>query len=261
MTDLAKYGPWALIIGGSEGVGAAFARKLAADGFKLVLVARKLEPLQQLSKELAANGSEVRIASVDLSKHDSLQRVREVTDDIEVGMLIYNAGANNTRGNFVELDPEVYRSVINITVIGQSEFARHYGGLMRERRRGGIILAGSLSGYMGSASLAAYTAAKAFSRVFTESLWVECAPMGIDVLHLNIGFTATPAMARLGINLSAATAPEIVAQEGLDNITNGPIWIAGGKANWEIARKRSVVDGRADALRVLGTPPRETMGR
>jgi hypothetical protein len=46
-------------------------------------------------------------------------------------------------------------------------------------------------------------------------------------------FTATPAMARLGINLSTATAPEVVAQEGLDNITNGPIWIAGGEGNWE----------------------------
>lgn len=261
MTDLAKYGPWALIIGGSEGVGAAFARKLAADGFKLVLVARKREPLQQLADELRANGSENRIASVDLSKPDALDQVRKVTDDIDVGMLIYVAGANNTRGNFVELEPSVFRSVIAINVIGQSEFARHYGGLMRERGRGGIILTGSLSGYMGSATLAAYTGAKAFSRVFTESLWAECAPMGIDVLHLNIGFTATPAMARLGINLSAATPPEVVAQEGLDNITNGPIWVAGGEGNWEIARKRSVVDGRADALRALATPRRENMSR
>jgi uncharacterized protein len=176
-------------------------------------------------------------------------------------MLIYNAGANNTRGNFVELDPEVYRSVIGINVIGQSELARHYGGRMRKRGRGGIILTGSLSGYMGSASLAAYTGAKAFSRIFTEALWAECAPMGIDVLHLNIGFTATPAMARLGIDLSAATAPEVVAQEGLDNIANGPVWIAGGNGNWERARQRSVVDGRADALRSFATPLRENIVR
>jgi len=259
MTDLAKYGPWALIIGGSEGVGAAFARKLATDGFKLVLVARKPGPLQELSDELTAGGAEVRIASVDLSKPDALNRVREVTDDIAVGMLVYVAGANNTRGNIVEIDPAVYRSVIAITVTGQSEFTRHYGALMRERGRGGIILTGSLSGYMGSATLAAYTASKAFSRVFTEALWAECEPMGIDVLHLNIGFTATPAMARLGIDLSAATAPEVVAQEGLDNITNGPVWIAGGEANRERARQRSVVDGRADAMRAFATPRREGM--
>lgn len=261
MTDLAKYGPWALIVGGSEGVGAAFARKLAADGFKIVLVARKVPPLEQLAAELATGGTEVRTASVDLSRLDAIDAVRRVTDDIEVGLLVYNAGANDTRGNFVELDPEVYRSVIGVTVIGQSEFAHHYGGRMRERGRGGIILAGSLSGYMGAATLAAYTGAKAFSRIFTESLWAECAPMGIDVLHLNIGFTATPAMARLGIDLGAATAPEDVAQEGLDNIANGPVWIAGGEANVERARSRSVVDGRADAIRAFATPRREDIGR
>jgi uncharacterized protein len=78
---------------------------------------------------------------------------------------------------------------------------------MCKRGRGGIILAGSLSGYMGSPTLAAYTASKAFSRIFTEALWAECKPFGVDVLHLNIGFTATPAMVRLGIDISVAEAP------------------------------------------------------
>lgn len=259
--NLEKYGPWALIIGGSEGVGAAFARKLGARGFKLVLVARKLPPLQELVEELRSSGTEVRFATVDMSLADALERVRAVTDDIEVGLLIYNAGANNTRGNFVELDPAVSRSVIAINVIGQSEFARHYGALMCKRGRGGIILTGSLSGYMGSPSLAAYTGAKAFSRVFTEALWAECAPMGVDVLHLNIGFTATPAMARLGIDLAAATPPEDVAQEGLDHLADGPVWIAGGEQNWERARQRSVVDRRAQAVRAHATPTRDAIPR
>ena len=259
--DLSKYGPWALIIGGSEGVGAAFARQLSADGFKLVLVARKRGPLEELATELRSSGAEVRTLSVDLSQDDALEQVRKGTDDIEVGLMIYNAGANNTRGLFVELPKEVTQSVINITVKGQADFTRHYGKLMAERGRGGIILGGSLSSYLGSPTVATYTAAKAFSRIFSEALWAEMAPLGVDVLHLNIGFTATPAMARLGIDLSAATAPEVVAQEGLDNITNGPIWIAGGEGNWERARQRSVVDGRADALRAFATPRRENIGR
>src|SRR3954453_19804677 len=100
--DLNKYGPWALVIGGSEGVGAAFARQLAADGFKLVLVARKPGPLEELAAELRGKGAEVRVLSADLSKSDVLDRVRTVTDDIEIGLLVYNAGANNTRGNFIE---------------------------------------------------------------------------------------------------------------------------------------------------------------
>jgi short-subunit dehydrogenase len=258
--DLQKYGPWTLIIGGSEGVGASFARKLAACGFKLVLVARKPAPLKELMDELVSGGTEVRILSVDMSKPDALDRVRTVTDDIEVGLLVYNAGANNTRGNFVELEPEVYRSVIGVNVIGQSEFARHFGALMCKRGRGGIILSGSLAGYMGSPSLAAYCGAKAFSRVFTEALWAECKQFGVDVLHLNIGFTATPAMERLNVDLRHAQPPKEVAQEGIDNISNGPIWIAGGQANRDRAAARSQVDGRAEAIGVLATPSRSGMG-
>jgi uncharacterized protein len=259
MMDLKKYGPWALVIGGSEGVGAAFARKLAASGFKLVLIARKLGPLEAVAAELRGSGAEVRVLSVDLMQPDAFERARTVTDDIEIGLLIYNAGANNTRGRFVELPKEVTQSVIAINVLGQADFARHYGALMCKRRRGGMILAGSLSGYMGSPTLAAYTASKAFSRIFSEALWAECKPFDVDVLHLNIGFTATPAMARLGIDISVAEAPEKVAQEGLDNIANGPLWIVSTKGNIERARKLSVVDGRAELVRSFAIPSRDQM--
>ena len=259
--DLHKYGPWALIVGGSEGVGAAFARMLAADGFSLVLVARKPGPLDELAVELCGHGAQVRTVSADLSQPDALGRVRAATDDVEIGLMIYNAGANNTRGNFVELPAEVTRSVIAINVTGQSAFARHYGAAMCARRRGGMILCGSQSGYMGAPSLAAYTAAKAFSRVFTEALWAECAAFGVDVLHLNIGFTATPAMERLGIDTRTAQSPEEVAREGLANIASGPVWLPGGEAALERARQRSVVDGRAEAIRRFATPPREAIAR
>lgn len=254
--DLQRYGPWALIIGGSEGVGASCARKLAACGFKIVLVARKEASLEQLAQELSAIGTEVRTASVDMGKTDAVDRVRQVTDDIETGLLIYNAGANNIRGALVELDPEVYRSVIGVNVIGQVECARHYGALMRERGRGGIILAGSMAGYMGAPSLAPYCASKAFSRIFSEALWVECKEFGVDVLHLVIGFTATPAMERLGYDLTRAQAPDEVAQEALDNIANGPVWIVGGEQNVQRVIERSQVTERAEAIRAFATPGR-----
>lgn len=141
-------------------------------------------------------------------------------------------------------------------MIGQSEFARHYGGLMRPRERGGIILAGSMAGYMGAPSLAAYCGAKAFSRIFSEALWAECQAFGVDVLHLAIGFTATPAMERLGYDLSAAQAPEDVAQEGLDHLAQGPIWIAGGARNVQTAVARSQVENRGEAIRAHATPGR-----
>src|ERR1700755_2275588 len=144
--DLKRYGPWALIVGGSEGIWAVFSRKLASQGFKLVLVARKRAPLDELAGELRATGAEVRTLSADLSEPGVLDRVREVTDDLEVGLLIYNAGANNTRGLFVELPEEVTQSVIAVNVLGQANFTRHYGAKMYARRRGGIILGGSIGG-------------------------------------------------------------------------------------------------------------------
>lgn len=257
--DKDRYGPWALVVGGSEGVGAEFARQLAADGFDLVLTARKPGPLEELASELRAAGRQVRVVSADLAQPDVLDRVRQATDDIDVGLLVYNAGANTTRGNFVDLPEEVTRSVIAINVIGQTDFARHYGALMKQRGRGGIILTGSLSGYMGSPSLAAYTAAKAFSRTFSEALWAECGAFGVDVLHLVIGFTATPAMARLGIDTSQAEVPATVARKGLANIANGPVVIAGGEDNLERARQRSVVDGRGAAIRAMATPSRQAI--
>jgi len=259
--NLEKYGRWALIVGGSEGVGAAFARKLAVAGFKLVLVARKPGPLEELAAELRTGGAEVRSLSADLSTPKVLDAVRAVTDDIEVGLLVYNAGANNTRGNFVELPAAVTDAVIAINVLGQVSFARHYGAAMCQRRRGGIILAGSLGGYLGSPTLAAYTASKAFSRIFTEALWAECAAFGVDVLHLNLGYTATPAMARLGMDISVAEPPENVAQQGLDNIANGPVWIVNTRGNLERVRRISVVDDRAAVVRAFAIPPREDSAR
>lgn len=255
--DLAKYGPWALIIGGSEGVGADFARQLAADGFKLVLVARKPEPLEALKTELVGQGHEVRVLSADLSKADVLDRVRSVTDDIEIGLLVYNAGANNTRGNIVDLPPEVPNSVIAINVHGHVDFSRHYGKPMCDRGHGGIILTGSTGGYLGSPTLAAYCASKAFARVFAEALWAECAPHGVDVLHLNIGFTATPAMARLGMPIEFAESPAVVAREGLDNIANGPVWVVSTKGNVDHARNISRFDDRGALVKEHAIPPRE----
>lgn len=255
--NLEKYGPWALVIGGSEGVGAEFARLLAADGFKLVLVARKPGPLEELAQELRGTGAEVRTLSADLSKPDVLSTVRAATDDIEVGLLIYNAGANDTRGLFVELPEAVTGGVIQITVLGQANFSRHYGALMAKRGRGGIILGGSLSSYLGSPTLAAYTGAKAFSRIFSEALWGEMKPLGVDVLHLNIGFTATPAMARLGMPVDLAEPPETVAREGLENIANGPVWIVSTPGNIERARMINGVENRAETVMAHAIAPRE----
>jgi len=259
-TDLKKYGPWALITGGSEGIGAEAARQLAANGFKLVLVARKPEPLEALKAELEAKGTKVRIKSVDLSKEDALAQVRSVTDDIEIGLMFYNAGANSVRGDFVELCRATAYQVVAVNVIGQMDFARHYGKLMCDRGRGGIVLTGSTGGYSGSATIVTYAAAKAFSRIFTEGLWLECGAKGVDVVHLCIGFTATPAMERLGLPIEFAETSEEVARQGLENLTNGPVWVVNTKGTIDGARSANTFENRAEVVRKHTVPPREATG-
>lgn len=255
--DLARYGPWALIVGGSEGVGAEMARQLAGDGFKLVLTARKLEPLAGLKAELEAGGTEVRVVSADLKQSDVLAQVRSVTDDIEIGLLAFIAGANDTRGQFVDLPADVTDGVIAINVHGHMDFSRHFGALMCARGRGGMILTGSTGGYLGSPTLAAYCAAKAFARVFAEALWAECKPLGVDVLHLNIGFTATPAMARLGMPIEFAEKCDVVARQGLEHISDGPVWIVDSPGNVERARMVSAFDDRGKLVLDHAIKPRE----
>lgn len=257
--DLERYGPWALIIGGSEGIGAEMARQLAGAGFSLVLVARKAEPLEALQAELAVGGTPVRVASVDLSHDDALDQVRAVTDDVEIGLLVYNAGANSVRGRFVDLDPAVTRAMLMINAWNQAEFARHYGAQMARRGRGGIVLCGSSSSYLGAPTLAAYTGAKAFSRVFTEALWAEMEPLGVDVLHLLVNFTATPAMERLGIDTSKAMSSAEVAAQGLAHIAKGPIFIAGGDTALATIEARSQVGNRAKVVRKFATPTRDAI--
>ena len=120
---------------------------------------------------------------------------------------------------------------------------------MCERRRGGILFVGSMGSFIGSPNLSVYCGVKAFSRIFSEGLWFECQQHGVDVLHMCIGFTATPSMQRLGIDVSSAAPPDAVAQEGLDNIANGPLLLAGGQPTYERALGYSRLDHRAEAVR------------
>jgi uncharacterized protein len=227
-----QYGPWALIAGGSEGVGASFARKLAAQGLNLVLLARKPEPLEEVARQIRADHPvQVRAVPMDLTAPDVLHQIRAATDDIAVGLLIYNAGAESQMVNFLDRSLDGVSAPIRLNVIGTTTLCHHFGTLMRERGRGGIILVGSMAGFAGSALVATYAGSKAFLQVFAESLWFELRPHGIQVLGLILGTTKTPAMERVGLVFDEAVhrpmESDDAAQEGLDHLADGPTWIAG----------------------------------
>lgn len=240
----AKYGPWAVVAGGSEGVGASFAHQLADAGVNLVLIARKPGPLEATANEARARGVEVRTLELDLLDPGAVKAVRALTDDLEVGLLVFNAGANSYGHDFVTGDLDRVQGVIDLNITSQLALTHHFGGLMAQRGRGGILLVGSLAGYLGQAQISVYSAVKAFSRIFAEGLWLELRERGVDVLELVLGVTRTPAMERAGLNFDlpglAVAEPDDVAREGLEHLADGPVWVAGGNA--AAAEKRSGMD-------------------
>src|ERR687891_336898 len=227
MVDTSRYGPWAIIAGGSEGMGPEFAQQLAADGFDVVLLARKVEPLEETAALVRKTGVEVRTLSVDLTDPDVVDRIRTVTDDIDVG--------------------------------GRLALCHHFGGFMKERGRGGIMLMGSVAGYTGAPYTLIYNAAKAFSRVFAEGLWYELRPHGVHVVEYVVGSIKTPAMARRGMRVRPGVSePADVAREGLEHLADGPVWnslLAGGvdTANSLSGYPRApVIEAMAENLRNTG---------
>ncbi|MEO9222117.1 MAG: SDR family NAD(P)-dependent oxidoreductase [Mycobacteriaceae bacterium] len=259
MIDTNHYGPWAVIAGGSEGVGAAFADELAQVGINLVLIARKPGPLEETATKVRARGVQVRTLALDLLLPDAVEQIRAATDDLEVGLLIFNAGANSYGHEFVTSELDKVQGVIDLNVGRQLELTHHFGAKMKDRGRGGIMLLGSLAGYLGSEQQSIYGAAKAFSRVFAEGLWLELKPFNVHVVELVLGVTRTPAMERAGLRfdipgLNVAEA-EDVAHEGLEHLEDGPVWVAGG--NYKGAQKRSgfprdvLVQAAADGMRKL----------
>ncbi|MBO0676702.1 SDR family NAD(P)-dependent oxidoreductase [Mycolicibacterium sp. S2-37] len=233
-TPSRRYGPWAVIAGGSEGVGAEFAKILAEDGFDLVLIARKPQPLNDTADVCRRLGAEVIPLALDLLADDATTRIAEVTADLDVGLLIYNAGASTCNEPFLDADLAEFGKVIDLNMTRMLELTQHFGRRMVTRGGGGIMLVGSLSGYMGAVRHSVYSGVKAFSRVFAESLWLELRDHDVDVLELVLGVTRTPAMERVGLNFDVpgmiVNDPAEVAREGLEHLGRGPVHVAGGNA-------------------------------
>jgi short-subunit dehydrogenase len=225
MVDARRYGPWALIAGGSEGMAVHFAHSLAAAGINVVLVARKPEPLEALAREVReAYPVQVRTLSLDLTAPDMLERIRAVTDDVEVGLLIYNAGDAGGVKPFLEHTLDTAMKAIQLNVLGTTKLAHHFGSKMAARGRGGIMLLGSMAGNAGTPRLATYCGAKAYEQLFAEALWGELKPLGVDVLIQVLGATDTPARTRAGTQdiegFPVQTAEE-VARQALDELADG----------------------------------------
>lgn len=224
-----KYGPWALIAGASEGTGRAFARKLAAAGLNVILIARRQAPLDVLATQIRAEFRvECVTAAIDLSKPDAFDRIVESVGQREIGLYIGNAGADPNGARFLDKDIGAWIDLIKRNVENTVRCCHHFGAPMRARKRGGILLVGSGACYGGGTFMATYSASKAFEMCFAEGLWAELRNDNVDVLYFALSTTDTPAfqtfMAGKGLPMPTGLAsPEAVAEIGLARLPHGPI--------------------------------------
>src|SRR5579859_3545239 len=179
MSFAERYGPWAVIAGASEGTGRSFARRIAANGVPCILLARREEPLGALAEEIRAETQLSCVtASVDLAAPDALERILAAVGEREVGLYVSNAGSDPNGARFLDRDAAVWLEMVQRGVVTLLRSCHHFGGLMRSRRRGGLLLVNSGACYGGGSFLAAYSATKAFMLNLGEGLWSELRPHG-----------------------------------------------------------------------------------
>jgi short-subunit dehydrogenase len=186
-----RFGPWALVTGASSGIGETFARRLAENGMNLVLVARREDRLRKLAEDLQSQHAVgMRVVPVDLSRDDFLPIIERATNDLQVGLLVNNAGIA-TAGKFLDNDLGSELALLHINNRAALILAHHFGRSMRKQGRGGMIFVSSTVAFAGVPLWSNYAASKAHDLVFAEGLAKELRRDGIAVLALCPGTTQT----------------------------------------------------------------------
>lgn len=217
-----KYGPWAVVTGASQGLGSVYAEQLAKKGLNVVVVARNGEKLEKLSQKLKSEyGVEVRAVAADLGKSEGIEAVKEGTRDLDVGLLVNNAGAWQM-GSFLENDIQRDAGNLGLNISAPMQLSHEFGNRMRDRGGGGIINVGSGAAAHGIPGQATYSAGKGFLQNFTESLAPELRKHGIDVLQTNpaaIKGEASSIYDQSKVPLKTLD-PELVVTDSLDKLGN-----------------------------------------
>jgi short-subunit dehydrogenase len=193
----AKYGPWALVAGASDGVGAAFAEAIARNGINVVLLARRQNVLDEVAESISRRtGAETRTLATDLVAPDAAQSIIAATADLDIGLLVYCAGADADIMPFLENTITAAEGMLQRNCLVPMQLTHHYGRAMVERGRGGIMILSSGAAFVGAPNMVSYCATKAFDMIFAEALWCELKENGVDALGVVLGETDTPLLRR-----------------------------------------------------------------
>lgn len=226
-----RYGDWALVTGASSGIGAALARQIAADGVNVVLTARRADRLQALAAEIEReSGVDTRVVIADLAEPSGPGKVLEAVGDLEIGLLVNNAGFGRA-GRFDLADGEALRRLVVVNCEAPLVLTHALIQGMRERGRGGILFTGSAAGRQPLPLHSVYAATKAFDGLLAEGLWAEQKASNIDVVALEPGSTETEFQQVAGELPHSGQSAEEVAALGLRALGQQPSVISGW-FNW-----------------------------
>lgn len=255
-----RHGPWALVAGASEGLGAAFAEGAARAGLDVILVARSEGKLRERARAIEArHGVRTLAISMDLGHPDVAERLREAVGEREVGTLIYDAACAPI-GPFLERPLEDALSAVDVNVRGPLALTHAFGRPMAARGRGAIVLVSSMSGFHGTALVATYAGTKAFGRVFAEGLWDELRAAGVDVLASCPGAVRTPRyQASTDREVGPVMESEAVVAETLAAIGAGPTLVPGRASRAARLLLGRLLPGRL-AVRLMGRSTRTLYG-
>ncbi|MBL8914967.1 MAG: SDR family NAD(P)-dependent oxidoreductase [Archangium sp.] len=258
MRFVERYGPWAVVCGASEGLGAEYARQLAAKGLKLVLVARRENVLSELAKSLNV---ETRLIALDLAADDAGTRIAEQTRELDVGLFLYNA-AFSPIGPLLEQSLEDNLKAVAVNVRTPTTLVHHFVPRLVKRTHGALVLLSSLTAFQGSPYVSTYGATKSFNLSLAEGLWAELRGTGVDVLCVCPGATATPNLLKASTKAPPGMQqPADVVRETLDNLDSGPMLIPGAFNKFasllmrRLLPRRATIAIMASETRKLQLPP------
>lgn len=199
-----KYGPWAVVTGASAGIGREYAVQLAQRGLHVVLVARREPLLHELAATLRRDHRvQTRVIAADLTDLDDLHRIARETADLDVGLLVNNAGTA-AYGPLLDNDLSFEVRVTDLNVRAPLVLSALFGRRLRERGRGGVLLVSSMVALLGVTHFANYAATKAYDLTLAEGLRAELGRT-IDVHAVLPGFTESEYMQ--GYDISALPMP------------------------------------------------------
>jgi short-subunit dehydrogenase len=223
-----RYGGWAVVTGASSGIGVELARALAAERMDCVLVARREERLRSVAAELEAdNGVSTRVVVADLATEDGVAAVVDAVGDLDVGIVVNNAGFGYA-GRFDKQDYERLREMVLVNCLAPTLLTSALLPAMLRRGRGALVFTGSVAGRVPLPYQALYSATKAFDGFLGEALWADLRTLGIDVVVVEPGPVETEFTERArGIRPVKGVEPAGVAATALARLGQGPSVVHG----------------------------------